>query len=180
MLTRTGRRPWVYQAPVPVENARTPPFHAATPSRRPHGEGSQRKKGGFPPHGQTASAHWSCEFEERSAAAGGLRCRDPPHTSRARAAFRACAITPPETPVCPSRLSCGHHQRPDAHLRRSARAHRRARVAPACSVIHVHMPAWAAPMSILKRPRRRRTRKFPTVCRQPVRRRRRNHRRGGK
>ena len=67
--------------------------------------GRTAQKGGFPPHGQTASAHWSCEFEERSAAAGGLRCRDPPHTSRARAAFRACAITPPETPVCPSRLS---------------------------------------------------------------------------
>ena len=67
--------------------------------------GRTAQKVGFPPHGQTASAHWSCEFEERSAAAGGLRCRDPPHTSRARAAFRACAITPPETPVCPSRLS---------------------------------------------------------------------------
>ena len=93
------------KAPVTVENARTPPFHAATPSRRPRGEGSQRKKGGFPPHGQTASAHWSCEFEERSAAAGGLRCRNPPHTSLARAAFRGCAVTPPETPVCPSRLS---------------------------------------------------------------------------
>ena len=37
------------KAPVPVENARTPPFHAATPSRRPCGEGESAKRGVFLP-----------------------------------------------------------------------------------------------------------------------------------
>ena len=57
-----------------------------------------------------APAHWSCEFEERSAAAGGLRCRGPRYTSQAHAGRRTRATDRPPTPICPSLPDEGLHQ----------------------------------------------------------------------